>query len=212
MPEKTEQQIESDELGSLESFQADAENVHQQHVEEAVPTEEHITDDFLHQQAEGQHPGAEQQSPHPGQQVYNLPPGYAIDPTTGQVVYIGQPGGMPYSDQQPFPNQGFYVPPQPRPEEIAAMQAAEQQKYAQVVGSVEQFLEGEATVADVVKTMYANMSDNDNLWKGALVGAAAAIVLTSEPVKEAMGKTISGLFPGLKGKTDNTPDSSGGDK
>lgn len=139
-----------------------------------------------------------------GQQMYHLPPGYAIDPVTGQVVFIGQPMAPP---QQQYIHPGYQqVPLQPTPEEVAAMQAAEQQKYAQVVGSVEQFLAGDATVADVVKTMYVNMSQNDNLWKGVLVGAAAAIVLTSDPVKDAMGKTIGGLFPGLKERVSDSID------
>jgi hypothetical protein len=53
-------------------------------------------------------------------------------------------------------------------------------------------------VADVVKTLYTNTSQNDQLWKGAIVGAAAAVLLTSGPVREAMGKTLGGVFPGLK--------------
>lgn len=79
-------------------------------------------------------------------------------------------------------------------------QALTQQRYGQMIQSVEQFVEGKATVADVVKTVSTNIAQNDSLLKGALVGAAAAVLLTSGPVKDAMGKTFGNLFPGLQSK------------
>ncbi|PIE65362.1 MAG: hypothetical protein CSA26_03295 [Desulfobacterales bacterium] len=127
--------------------------------------------------------------------MYYLPPGYMVDPATGQVVYVGQ------VYQQP--------PQQPSPEQIAAQQAAAQQRYGVVVNSVEKFIEGEATVSDVVKTLYANTSQDDQLWKGVIVGAAAAVLLTSTPVREAMGKTLGGLFPGLKERRGTVPGDNG---
>ncbi len=143
--------------------------------------------------------GAEQMKPRqpeqPGQNMQQIPPGYAIDPQTGQLVYIGQF----QQPQQPYTQPHVvYVQPQPSPEQIAAEQAAAQQRYGMIVNSVEQFLEGEASVSDVVKTLYTTTSQDDQLWKGVVVGAAAAILLTSDPVKEVMGKTLGGLFPGLK--------------
>lgn len=83
---------------------------------------------------------------------------------------------------------------------IVEDQAIAQQRYGQMIQSVEQFVEGKATVADVVKTVSTNIAQDDSLWKGALVGAAAAILLTSGPVKEAMGKSFGNLFPGLQPK------------
>ena len=153
--------------------------------------------------------GAEQpqgQPQQPGVQ-YQLPPGYAIDPATGQPVFVGQVYQQPPHFAQPGV---VYVQQQPSPEEIAAQQAAAQQRYAQVVQSVESFLEGDATVSDVVKTLYVNTSQDDQLWKGVLVGAAAAFLLTSGPVKEVMGKTFSGVFPGVKDSKTETDD--GGEK
>lgn len=79
-------------------------------------------------------------------------------------------------------------------------QAIAQQRYGQMIQSVEQFVEGKATVADVVKTVSTNIAQDDSLWKGALVGAAAAVLLTSGPVKDAMGKSFGNLFPGLQSK------------
>ncbi len=84
-------------------------------------------------------------------------------------------------------------------QQAAGAQPSAQQRYGQIVQSVEQFIEGKATVADVVKNVSANLAQDENLWKGAVVGAAAAVLLTSEPVRNAMGKTVEGLFPGLRG-------------
>jgi len=120
-----------------------------------------------------------------------LPPGYAVDPATGQVVFVGQVAHQPV---QP----GVYTQPPPTPEQIAAQQASAQQRYGQVINSVEKFLEGDATVSDVVKTLYVNSTQNDQLWKGVIVGAAAAVLLTSEPVRDVMGKTLGGIFPAFK--------------
>ncbi len=152
--------------------------------------------------------GAEQPQGHPQQPGvrYQLPPGYAMDPATGQPVFVGQV----YQQSPQFAQPGVvYVQQQPSPEEIAAQQAAAQQRYARVVQSVESFLEGDATVSDVVKNLYVNTSQDDQLWKGVLVGAAAAFLLTSGPVKEVMGKTFSGVFPGVR---NDKPDTSGDDK
>jgi hypothetical protein len=139
---------------------------------------------------------AEEVTPQP-QQTYHLPPGYAYDPASGQVFYVGPAIQQPV---QPISSQpGVYSQPQqPDPEQVAAAQAASTQRYGQVINSVEQFLEGEATVSDVVKTLYTNTAQDDQLWKGIIVGAAAAMLLTSEPVRKAMGQTLGGVFPGLK--------------
>ena len=154
-------------------------------------------------------PGAEAvaeppQAPEPEpQQTYTLPPGYGFDPTTGQVYYVGPAMQQPTQPVQPAfaqPAAGYAQPQQPSPEQIAAAQAESMQRYGQVVNSVEQFLEGEATVSDVVKTLYTNTAQDDQLWKGVLVGAAAAVLLTSEPVRKAMGQTLGSVFPGLKQK------------
>lgn len=153
------------------------------------------------------HQGHHQYAPQP------LPPGYAIDPATGQIVFVGpvypQPAYQPPVYQQPVYQQPVYQqPPAPQPgvvyvqtetaEQVAARQAMEQQRYGQILQSFEQFVQGEATISDVVKTLYTNTAQYDQLWKGALVGAAATVLLTSKPVREAMGKTFGTVFPGFK--------------
>ncbi|MBM9612831.1 hypothetical protein JWJ90_00865 [Desulfobulbus rhabdoformis] len=132
-----------------------------------------------------------------------LPPGYAVDPTTGQIVFVGQPYQQPIYQQPVNPAMGqpgvVYVQGE-TPEQAAARQALEQQRYGQIMHSFEQFMQGEATVSDVVKTLYTNTAQYDQLWKGALVGAAATFLLTSRPAREAMGKTFGSVFPGVKPK------------
>nr|WP_319392283.1 hypothetical protein [uncultured Desulfobacter sp.] len=114
-----------------------------------------------------------------------------MDPATGQLYYA-MPQGQPV---QPTPQNGQYVyyttqaPPEPPP-----APEPRQPDYAQIVKSVEEFAEGDATVADVVKTLWTETSQDDQFWKGAVVGAAAAVLLTSGPVRGAMGKTFGSFF------------------
>ena len=148
------------------------------------------------------HQGHHQYAPQP------LPPGYAIDPATGQIVFVGPVYQQPVYQQPIYQQPVYQQPPAPQPgvvyvqvetpEQIAARQAMEQQRYGQIMQSFEQFVQGEATISDVVKTLYTNTAQYDQLWKGALVGAAATVLLTSKPVREAMGKTFGAVFPGFK--------------
>jgi hypothetical protein len=152
-----------------------------------------------HEETEAHH------QPHHQYQPIQLQPGYAIEPATGRIFqisavpqYPAEPGYTPLHDEQPVLNMAS---PQPTPQqtaEMAARQVAAQQRHGQIIHSVEQFLEGNATVSDVVKTLYVNTTQDDQLWKGVIVGAAAAVLLTSKPVRQAMGKTLGGVFPGLK--------------
>lgn len=155
--------------------------------------------------------GEQNAAPHQGHHQYApqpLPPGYAIDPATGQIVFVGPVYQQPVYQQPIYQQPVFQQPaaPQPgvayvqaeTPEQIAARQAMEQQRYGQIMQSFEQFVQGEATISDVVKTLYTNTAQHDQLWKGALVGAAATVLLTSKPVREAMGKTFGAVFPGFK--------------
>lgn len=129
-----------------------------------------------------------------------LPPGYLFDPVSGQVVFTGyvapQPVHPGYSFQgQPLYYQGYQGE---TPEQIAARQAEAQQRHGQIMRSFEQFVEGDATISDVVRTLYANTAHNEQLWKGVLVGAAAAVLLTSKPARDALGKTFVNLFGGTQ--------------
>ena len=100
--------------------------------------------------------------------------------------------------QQPYVHSQTVYLQHPTPEQIAAQQAEAAQRYGQVINSVEQFIGDEATVSDVVKTLYTTTAQDTQLWKGIIVGFAAAALLTSKPLHEVMGKTMGGLFPSLK--------------
>lgn len=157
------------------------------------------------------HAAGEQESAAPrnhqwaGQTV--LPPGYAIDPVSGQVVFTGQAAPTYiYGSANPAQAQVYYGYAQQypyqgeTPEQAAARQAEAQQRHGQIVRSFEQFVEGDATVSDVVRTLYTNTADNEQLWKGVLVGAAATVLLTSKSTREALGKTFGSLFGTAKDK------------
>nr|WP_320189924.1 hypothetical protein [uncultured Desulfobacter sp.] len=124
------------------------------------------------------------------EQQAQFQPNVIMDPATGHLYYA-MPQGQPV---QPNFQNGQYVyyttqaPPGPVPE------PPHQPDYAQIVKSVEDFAEGDASVADVVKTLWTETSQDDQFWKGAVVGAAAAFLLTSGPVRGAMGKTFGSLF------------------
>lgn len=157
----------------------------------------------LHGQAASQ-PSGEQPnefSARQAQAFVNVPPsGYVVDPVTGRLFYTvpvqGDPASMGAPQfQAPPPNMGaqpssVHPPPPPGPD------------YAQVIKSVEQFAQGDASVGDVIKTLYTNTAQDDQFWKGAIVGAAAAVLLTSGSVGKSLEKTFEGLF-GTTGSTDN---------
>lgn len=117
-------------------------------------------------------------------------PNVIMDPATGQLYYA-----MPQGPPVPPPQNSQYVyyttqnPPGQAPEP-----EPRQPDYAHIIKSVEEFAEGDASVADVVKTLWTETSQDDQFWKGAVVGAAAAVLLTSETVRGAMGKTFGSLF------------------
>ena len=123
-----------------------------------------------------------------------LNPNVIMDPTTGQLYYAMPPQGQPI---QPLTQNGQYVyytpqtPPQTPPEQVPEPR---QPDYAQIIKSVEDFAEGDASVADVVKTLWTETAQDDQFWKGAVVGAAAAFLLTNDSVRGAMGKTFGSLF------------------
>ncbi len=123
-----------------------------------------------------------------GQQA-QFQPNVIMDPATGQLYYA-IPQGQPV---QPPPQYGQYAyytaqaPPEQAPE-------PPQPDYAQIIKSVEDFAEGDASVSDVIKTLWTETSQDDQFWKGAVLGAATAVLLTSETVRSAMGKTFGSLF------------------
>lgn len=145
-----------------------------------------------------QHPHAQQNVASSGQMYNQNPiqqPVYTfMDPATGQLYYSHTPPVM--QQQPPLPQKNAYVQ-QSASETVVAPEQPQQApppNYGQVMTAVEEFAEGDASVGDVLKTLYATTAQDDQFWKGALVGAAATILLTSETVRGAMGKTLGAIM------------------
>ncbi len=160
----------------------------------------------------------------PGQEIPQQPVTYFVDQATGQMYYgIAPQQSQVFNPVQP-PNPAQYVLyaapqqsanpsvtlQQPEPQYTAqqepvsdqsATQAPSQPDYSQLLKSVEDFAQGNATVSDVIKDFYTQTAQDDQFWKGAIVGAAAAVLLTSDSVRQSMGKTFGSLFAGIGGAT-----------
>ncbi len=163
----------------------------------------------------------------PGQEIPQQPVTYFVDQATGQMYYgvapqqsqtlnpIQPPNPAQYvlyaaPQQTAQPSEPLQQPVQEPVQQSAAQQesasdqataqaAAAQPDYSQVLKSVEDFAQGNATVSDVVKDFYTQTAQDDQFWKGAIVGAAVAVLLTSDSVRQAMGSTFASLFAGIAG-------------
>lgn len=124
-----------------------------------------------------------------GQQV-QFQPNVIMDPGTGQLYYA-MPQGPPVPPQPQNGQYAYYYTAQAPPKQAPE---PHQPDYAQIIKSVEDYAEGDASVADVVKTLWTETSQDDQFWKGAVVGAVTAALLTSQTVRGAMGKTFGTLF------------------
>lgn len=67
-------------------------------------------------------------------------------------------------------------------------------KYGQMIDTVGRFLNGEANVGEVVDGLFSLNFQDDQFWKGAVVGAVAALLLTSETVQSGLAKTVGTIF------------------
>ena len=70
----------------------------------------------------------------------------------------------------------------------------EEHKYGQMIDMVGKFLNGEANVGEVVNGLFSLNFQDDQFWKGAMVGAVAALLLTSETVQSSLTKTVGSMF------------------
>lgn len=129
-----------------------------------------------------------------GQAAPGAPQQIVMDPATGQHYLVTHRGLIPV---QPVPQ--YTQPAQQVYTQTPPVEEGRQPDFTQIIKSVEDFAEGDASVADVVKTLYTETAQDDQFWKGAVVGAAAAVLLTNESVRGAMGKTFGSLFGGAGG-------------
>ncbi len=111
-----------------------------------------------------------------------------MDPATGQLYYA-----MPQAQSAQLPpnnGQYLYTTPETQPRQLPE---PHQPDYTQIIKSVENFAEGDASVSDVVKTLWTETSQDDQFWKGAIIGAVAAVLFTSETIRGAMGKAFGSI-------------------
>ena len=159
----------------------------------------------------------------PGQQTGTMDPQMGMN--IGQASAFGaqpyaaftqNPGAMPGAINPqmapptgPAMNTGPYDPYQ-----YAAWQAWYQQqasamashhpkyeahKYGQVIDTVGRFLNGEANVGEVVDGLFSLNFQNDQFWKGALVGAVTALLVTNNTVQSGLMKTVATVFTAAQG-------------
>ncbi len=64
----------------------------------------------------------------------------------------------------------------------------DQNQFGQMADAVGRFLRGEATPTDMVNGIFSLDFRNDQLWKGALLGAAAVLIFNSGVVQNSIGK------------------------
>ena len=67
-------------------------------------------------------------------------------------------------------------------------------RYGQMIDMVGRFLNGEANIGEVVDGLSSLNFQDDQFWKGAVVGAIAALLLTSETVQSGLTKTVGTIF------------------
>ncbi len=74
----------------------------------------------------------------------------------------------------------------------------DEHRYGQMMDMLGRFLNGEADMGDVVNGFFSLDFQNDQFWKGALVGAAVTLLLTNESVQKGLAGTLGSIFGSAK--------------
>lgn len=154
----------------------------------------------------GVHPGG-YTSPNP---QMGAPPPYTGPSQAG--MYPGQSSGMGQVGSQPwgYPGNGSQgadgVMGQPGSGYMGADAHHiyhDENRFGQIADIVDRFVNGEATTGDIVKGLFSLDFRNDQFWKGAIVGAVAALVVNSDTVKQGLATTFGAVFPKSEEKIEN---------
>jgi hypothetical protein len=148
----------------------------------------------------------------PGQQAVGMNPqmGMTMGQPSAQAVGMGQQQAM-YDPYQYAAWQAWYQQQaaQANAATIASQAAGpgsaatngrshhpkyDAHKYGQMIDTVGRFLNGEANMGEVVDGLFSLNFQDDQFWKGAVVGAVAALLLTSETVQSGLTKTVGTIF------------------
>ncbi|MDL1959423.1 MAG: hypothetical protein LWX01_05335 [Deltaproteobacteria bacterium] len=160
-------------------------------------------------QPAGQAEGMGQPMAASGQQAVGMNPQMAAQPAA-QAVGMGQQQAM-YDPYQYAAWQAWYQQQaaQTNAATIASQAAGpgsattdgrshhpkyDAHKYGQMIDTVGRFLNGEANVGEVVNGLFSLNFQDDQFWKGAVVGAVAALLLTNETVQSGLTKTVGTIF------------------
>ncbi len=92
---------------------------------------------------------------------------------------------------------GSAPPPPPHAAE-AHHPKHDEHRYGQMMDMLGRFLNGEADMGDVVNGFFSLDFQNDQFWKGALVGAAATLLLTNENVQKGLAGSLGSIFGAAK--------------
>jgi hypothetical protein len=143
-----------------------------------------------------------------GQAGMQSPPQAACGPMGtayyGQPVYV-QPGFQPppamgYPGSGPTyaagPSMAHPDAQQAPPAENPADQAGNAEHYSRIADVVRDIANGEQPDVSKIAAVYSGF--DTQFWKGALVGAVLAVLLTSDTVKTALAGTMGAIFGALK--------------
>jgi hypothetical protein len=158
---------------------------------------------------------AQAYGPAPVTQNPGVMPGASINPQpaqpAAQAVGMGQQQAM-YDPNQYAAWQAWYQQQAAQAANAAAMASRtagpggvaadgrthqpkfEEHKYGQMIDMVGKFLNGEANVGEVVNGLFSLNFQDDQFWKGAVIGAVAALLLTNETVQSGLTKTVGTIF------------------
>ena len=84
----------------------------------------------------------------------------------------------------------------------------DENRFGQVADMMGRFLNGEATMGDMVNGLFNLNFRDDQFWKGAVVGAVAALLLNSDTVKGS----LAGIFGAAKSEDKTESKTSEGKK
>lgn len=125
----------------------------------------------------------------PQGQLFQFVPGVGFVPhNAGQVFYQVQP--QPQSGDPTAT--GFGAPETHVTEQ-------DSHKYGEILGMVNDAVNGEPDLPKMLNFLESNSTD---FWKGALIGAGAALLLTNDTVKGAVAGSVTSMMNAFKGKTE----------
>ncbi len=130
--------------------------------------------------AYGPYPGGPQAWPHPGPGHHQ---GCAFH--HGDMLY-GQPPHVPYAGDPGMPGFGYSAAPHQQDHGVP-----QNGRFADVVGKA---LQGDASPQDLIGGLLNLNFQDDQFWKGVVVGSVASLLLNSDTVRQALAGALGGAL------------------